>query len=131
MLRADDNRTYGFVPEGARQRPVVIVDVAKVEWIDNGPNELKTPANPLEPGELEALAAELERRGFPVQTTWNGHPGVTGSVGLAQPAHPSQLAAVNRYRAGCTEHPRRSVFCDCETWRAGFTRVVRPATTSA
>ncbi|MEH0657699.1 hypothetical protein QA860_08130 [Streptomyces stelliscabiei] len=102
------------------------MDVLKIEWIDNGPNDLKTPANPLEPGELEALAAELERRGFSVEGTWNGHPGTTGSVGLVRPAHPTLVAAVDRYRAGCLEHPNRSVFCDCETWRAGFTRVVQP-----
>ncbi|MFE3657237.1 hypothetical protein [Streptomyces sp. NPDC059165] len=122
MLAADGNRTYSFVPVGARKLPVVVVDVARVEWIDNGPNELKTPANPLEPGELEALAAELERRGFPVDGTWNGHPGITGSVGLRRPAHPSQVAAVERYHRGCQDHPARSVFCDCEVWRAGFRR---------
>ncbi|MGW7617363.1 hypothetical protein ACWGLG_16155 [Streptomyces antimycoticus] len=125
-IAAGGNRTYSFVPVGARKLPVVVVNVAKVEWIDNGPNQLMTPANPLEPGELEEIAAELECRGFPVQTTWNGHPGVTGSVGLTRPAHPSQVAAVERYVAGCQQHPKRSVFCECETWRAGFRRVVRP-----
>lgn len=120
------NRQYSFCPTGARRPTVVSVDVLKVEWIDNGPNDLKTPANPLESGELEALAAELERRGFPAQDTWNGHPGITGSVGLARPAHPSLVAAVDRYRRGCTAHPARSVFCDCEAWRAGFTRIVGP-----
>ncbi|MBI0300466.1 hypothetical protein JBE04_39930 [Streptomyces sp. PRKS01-29] len=126
QLAADGNRSYSFVPVGARSLPVVVVDVAKVEWIDNGPNQLMTPANPLEPGELETLAVELERRGFTVRSTWNGHPAITGSVGLARPAHPSQVAAVERYRAGCPEHPQRRVFCDCEAWRAGFRRAVRP-----
>lgn len=131
MLAADGNRTYRFIPVGARKRPVIVVDVAKVEWIDNGPNDLKTPANPLEPGELEALASELTARGYTVETTWNGHPGISGSVGLLTPAHPSQVAAVERYLAGCVEHTDRSVFCDCEAWRAGFQRVVRPALTAA
>ncbi|MDX3230568.1 hypothetical protein [Streptomyces sp. ME19-01-6] len=127
MIPADGNRTYSFVPVGARQHPVVVVDVAKVEWINNGPNQLQTPANPLEPGELQALAAELERRGFAVEATWNGSPGaITGSVGLARPAHPTQVAAVERYHAGCQQHPRRSVFCECEAWLAGFRRVVQP-----
>ena len=126
MLAADGNRTYRFIPRGARNLPVVVVDVAKVEWTDNGPNQPNTPANPLEPGELADLAAELERRGYAVDGTWNGHPGITGSVGLARPAHPTQIAAVERYHAGCPEHPKRSVFCDCETWRAGAARVVRP-----
>ena len=125
------NRRYGFCPHGYRSRTVVIVDVAKVDWIDNGPNDLKTPANPLEPNELEALADELRRRGFTVDDTWNGHPGVTGGVGLARPAHPSLVAAVQRYHRGCTVHPKRSVFCDCEAWTAGFRRVAEPARPAA
>jgi hypothetical protein len=120
------NRIYGFCPSGYRSRTVVIVDVAKVEWIDNGPNDLQTPANPIEPGELDALVEELRRRGFDVNDTWNGHPGTTGSVGLARTAHPTLVAAVDRYRRGCTVHPQRSVFCDCEHWTAGFRRIVRP-----
>lgn len=127
VLRLPDaNRIYGFYPESTLKRPVVVADVAKVEWIDNGPNRLKTPANPIEPDELKALAVELERRGFLVQDAWNGHPGITGSVGLDRPAHPTLLAAVDRYRAGCLEHPDRSVFCDCDAWNAGFRRVVQP-----
>ncbi|MDX2699878.1 hypothetical protein [Streptomyces ipomoeae] len=125
------NRRYGFCPTGARRPTVVSVDVLKIEWIDNGPNDLKTPANPLEPGELKALAADLERCGFPAQDTWNGHPGTTGSVGVARPAHPSLVAAVERYGCGCTVHPERSVFCDCEAWNAGFARIVRPRLASS
>ena len=120
------NRIYGFIPKSALNRPVVVVDVAKVEWIDNGPNDLKTPANPLEPDEMKALAVELERRGFLVQGLWNGHPGITGSVGLDRPAHPTLLTAVQRYHHGCVIHPKRSVFCDCEHWRAEGARIVRP-----
>ncbi|MEU8829399.1 hypothetical protein [Streptomyces sp900116325] len=121
------NRLYSFIPANDWKCPVVAVDVAKIEWIDNGPNELKTPANPLEPGELEALAAELRTLGFKVTSAWNGHPQTTGSVGLARPAHPSLVAAVDRYRAGCLVHPGRSVFCDCDAWREGFSRIVQPS----
>lgn len=131
MVVADGNRTYRFIPVGARKCPVVVVGVTRVEWIDNGPNDLPTPANPLEAGELEALAAELEARGFRVDDAWNGAPGITGSVGLARPAHPSQVAAVERYRVGCLEHPTRSVFCDCKAWRSGFRRVVHLAVETA
>ncbi|MFF7067339.1 hypothetical protein [Streptomyces pseudovenezuelae] len=122
----DANRCYGFCPSGYRSRTVVIVDVARVEWIDNGPNALQTPANPIEKGELDALAEELRSRGYDVGDTWNGHPGVTGSVGLVRPAHPSLVAAVDRYRRGCTAHPNRSVFCDCDHWRAEGARIIRP-----
>jgi hypothetical protein len=124
MLAADGNRTYRFIPVGACDLPVVAVDVTKVEWVDVDPITRK-PANGLEPGELAALADELRRRGYEVRDTWNGAAGgITGSIGLARPAHPSQVAAVERYHRGCPDHPRRSVFCDCEAWRAGFRRVV-------
>lgn len=125
------NRRYGFCPAGYRSRTVVVVDVAKVEWIDNGPNQLQTPANPIEPGELAALAEELRTRGYEIGSMWNGHPGVTGSVGLVQEAHPTLVAAVDRYRRGCTVHPQRSVFCDCEHWTAEYARTVRPTLLAA
>lgn len=130
LLGADGNRIYRFIPVGARQLPVVVVDVAKVEWVQANPTTME-PANPLEPGELAALAEELRRRGFPVQATWNGDPGITGSVGLARPAHPSQVAAVERYHRGCPDHPQQSVFCNCEAWRAGFRRIVPLPRTTA
>lgn len=120
------NRWYGFCPDGARHLPVVSVNVVKPEWIDNGFNRPSTLANPIGPAELPELAAELRRRGFESFGTWNGHPGDTGSVGLARPAHPTLVAAVDRYHRGCTVHPQRSVFCDCEDWTAGFRRIVRP-----
>ncbi len=116
------NRYYGFCPDGAEHLPVVIVNVAHPEYRDNLP-----PANPLEPGELFDLATELEARGYTVRTTWNGHPAITGSVSLVQPAHPTLVAAVQRYHRGCVVHPERSVFCDCEAWRAEGARIVRPA----
>ncbi|MET9734314.1 hypothetical protein ABZZ79_27850 [Streptomyces sp. NPDC006458] len=119
------NRWYGFCPAGARNLPVVSVDVTKVEYkLDNAGDSI--PANPLEPGELRALADELRRRGLDVDNTWNGHPGKTGSVGIVRPAHPTLIAAVDRYRRGCTEHPQRSVFCDCEAWRAESARIIHP-----
>lgn len=120
------NRIYGFCPAGWSNLPVVSVEVAKVEHKLDADGDW-IPANPLEPDELAALAAELERRGFPVNHTWNGHPGVTGSVGLVRPAHPTLVAAVDRYRRGCVVHPERSVFCDCEAWNAEGARIVQPA----
>lgn len=123
----ETNRWYGFCPSGVRHVPVVHVNVLEVEWIDNGPNDLEAPANPLGPHELDALAEELRRRGFESFEAWNGHPGITGSVGLVRPAHPTLVAAVQRYHGGCVVHPERSVFCDCEAWRAEGARIVRPA----
>lgn len=116
------NRLYGFCPTGAENLPVVSVNVARPEYRDH-----EGPSNPLRPDELFDLATELEARGYTVRTTWNGHPAVTGSVSLVQPAHPTLVAAVDRYRRGCTMHPARSVFCDCEHWRAEGARIIRPA----
>lgn len=115
------NRLYGFCPTGSANLPVVIANVAKPEL---RPYDL--PLNPLAPDELFDLATELERRGFTVRTTWNGHPAITGSVGLVRPAHPTLVAAVERYHRGCVVHPERSVFCDCETWNAEGARIVQP-----
>lgn len=120
------NRWYGFCPDGAQHLPVVSVDVLKPEWIDNGFNRPSTLANPLGADELPALAEELRRRGFESFGTWNGHPGPTGSVGLTRKPHPTLVAAVDRYHRGCTVHPERRVFCDCDAWNAGFTLIVRP-----
>lgn len=120
------NRVYGFCPAGWSNLPVVSVDVAKVEHKVDSDGDW-VPANPLEPDELEALATELKLRGFETSHTWNGHPGVTGSCGLRRLAHPSLVSAVDRYRRGCVVHPQRSVFCDCEAWRAEGARIVRPA----
>ncbi|MBJ6623518.1 hypothetical protein [Streptomyces sp. DHE17-7] len=115
------NRLYGFCPTGADNLPVVVVNVAKPEL---HPYDL--PANPLRPDELFDLATALEAHGLTVRTTWNGHPAITGSVGLVQPAHPTLIAAVDRYHRGCTVHPERSVFCDCEHWREEGRRIVGP-----
>jgi hypothetical protein len=67
------------------------------------------PKNPLELGELDALAAELTDRGLTVRETWNGHPGISGSVGLDDEAHPTLRAAVETYpRAAPPTHARAS-----------------------
>ncbi|MFH8581692.1 hypothetical protein [Streptomyces zaomyceticus] len=120
------NRFLAFVPTSDGGLPVVVIGVVKPKWKE-GPRGDMVPTNPLTPIELPRLAAELEQRGYAVRSTWNGFPGATGSVGLARPAHPSQVAAVKRYRAGCQEHPARSVFCECASWRAGFERAICPS----
>src|SRR5690606_33265492 len=58
---------------------------------------------------------------------WNGAGFTTLSVGVDDVVNPSVQAAARRYHDGCPDHPDRSVFCGCDTWRAGFDRAVGPA----
>ncbi|GAA2107967.1 hypothetical protein [Streptomyces synnematoformans] len=102
LSRPDSNRWYGFCPAGWDGRVVISTHVGKVEWTGEGGG--RRPANPLGPGELDAITAELAGLGAEVVSTWNGHPGTTGSLALARPAHPTLLAAVDRYRRGCPNH---------------------------
>ncbi|MHA4776037.1 hypothetical protein L1085_016195 [Streptomyces sp. MSC1_001] len=125
QIRITGNRYLTFTPTGADNLPVIAINVSRPKWTKD-PRGYLVPGNPIAPDELPRLAAELEHRGFTVRSTWNGFPADTGSVGLARPAHPSQVAAVERYRAGCQAHPARSVFCECDAWHAGFVRAVRP-----
>lgn len=121
-VAAVGNRRLSFCPVGVNRLPVVVVDVVGVTYIGDS----LRPQNPLVAGELEALAA-LIGRSVPVATMWNGHPAVTGSVGLARPAHPSLAAAVARYHARCPEHD--SVFCSrtgCSWYRNGHRTVIYP-----
>lgn len=121
-LAAVGNRRLRFCPVGFNQRPVVVVDVVHVTYIGAS----LRPQNPLAAGELEALAT-MVGRSVPVAKTWNGHPAVTGSIGLARPAHPSLVAAVARYHARCPQH--HTVFCGhtgCSWYRDGHLTVVYP-----
>jgi hypothetical protein len=117
------NRRLRFCPQGWEGHPVVVIDVAHVEW--DGPY---LPAkNPLAAGELDAVATLIAETASPVVGIWNGHPAITGSVALSRPAHPTLVGAVNRYRAGCPEHS--TVFCTSEgcTWyRAGHAKIIHP-----
>lgn len=122
-VRGEGNRSYSFCPEGAENLPVVIIAVTDVE---PGEGFDDPPKNPLEPGELEALANALKARGYPVSTTWNGHPAITGSVGLATEAHATLRAAVANYRKGCPTHPDKGVFCHCPGWQEAFRRALHP-----
>lgn len=99
-----EGRRYRFVPSGFQAAPVIVLGVAEPRY--TGPPHNRQLANPLEPGELAGLQAQIEQWGHEVHSTWNGE-GETGSVGLATPAHPSLLAALDRERKGCPSHPRQ------------------------
>lgn len=121
-LPAVANRQLKFCPQGWAGHPVVVIGVAHVQWDD----PYEPPKNPLAQGELQKLASMISRS--PIARTWNGHPGITGSIALTLPVHPSLRAAVDRYRAGCPEHD--SVFCTrthgCSWFREGNTKIVTP-----
>jgi hypothetical protein len=99
-----EGRRYRFVPSGFQAAPVIVVNVVKPRY--TGPLDNQRLVNPLEPGELAALQAQIEQWGHEVGSSWNGE-GETGSVGLATRAHPSLLAALDRERKGCPDHPRQ------------------------
>ncbi|MFF8412897.1 hypothetical protein [Streptomyces omiyaensis] len=118
------NRWYGLCPSGADDQVVISVNVARVTWTRNGDD--RVPANPIAYGELEWLKGFLRHCGHTVTSTWNGYPGVNGSLALATAPHPTLTAAVARYRAGCPTHPEQDVFCRCEAWTQALTAAVRP-----
>jgi hypothetical protein len=119
------DRRYCFVPRGYAGHAVVVVEVAKL----NFDGRLRRHTAVLEPDELAVLDGLLTEMGHEVVDTWNGHPGITGSVALARPVEPSLLAAVDRYRAGCPDHGG-SVFCACGWYAAGNRLLVHPTPTS-
>ena len=86
---AVDGRTYRFIPAGHSGAPVVVAT------IDN-PNYIRPPMQQ----ELTTLALQIERLGFPFDSTWNSN-AEQGSVGLMVAAHPSLLAAARRR---CPDH---------------------------
>jgi hypothetical protein len=120
-----DERRYRFIPSGFHRAPVVVVNVFHPRY--TGPLGNQTLVNPLEPGELDRLRAQIEQWGHEVHSTWNGE-GETGSVGLAMPAHPSLLAALQRQREGCPEH-RPQILCgwdDCPWYRTHTAKLQIP-----
>jgi hypothetical protein len=114
------NRSIKFVPCGWGGRVVIVLDVANVEYGGN----YEPPCNPLAHRELDNFKALLAEMGPTVAHAWNGHPAITGSVALSRPAHPTLIAAVDRYYAGCPDHGR-SVFCGCGWFSRGNTTLTR------
>lgn len=123
--RCVGDRRYDFAPYGAKARPVVIVCVLKPR-VDGAGKVL----NPLGgPAEMDAVAEALAELGHLVADRWNGAANhATGSLGMADPAHPSLVAAVDRYRAGCPDHTSPLCGWDgCPWFSTGNKRMVLPA----
>jgi len=120
-------RRYRAAPAGWADLPVISVEVVGQRWIGTG--RTYRCENPLEGrDEMAEIAAAIESLGVLVRRLWNGGEGaVHASFSLARPAHPSLVAAVHRYRAGCPEHG--GVFCGtglCGWWPDGHALAVRP-----
>jgi hypothetical protein len=125
-----DNRSFSFAASAWEGRAVVVAEVVKVEW-KSDPLGHQVPANPLAPEELADLTAELVELGAEVLHTWNGHPAITGSLALARPAHPSLVAAVDRYRTGCPDHTGPLCSWDgCPWYGDGNALIIKPAVAS-
>ena len=119
-LASRGNRSVRFIPTGWGGRVVIVVEVAKVDYgTDPG---ARGPRNPLAVDELDAFIALLADLGHAVVHRWNGHPAATGSLALAEPAHPSLRAAVARYHAGCPCH--RTTLCRCGWYGEGHRHVI-------
>jgi hypothetical protein len=110
---------------------VVVVNIQKPRYEERDGDIVL--ANPLGESEMAEVAEALADMGVSVLDRWNGtHE--TGSLSLAETAHPSLLAAVRRYHDTCPEH--RTVFCghgsgqgghDCSWYRRGAALLVQPA----
>lgn len=92
-------RTLRFVPVSGDGNPLIVVDLPAVHW---GVGNFSPPLNSLPPNELPTLASELADLGIP--TSALHYHGITGTITLDAPAHPSLQEAVRRYDRGCPWH---------------------------
>jgi len=128
VFRILGERSYRFIPANITNPgglPVVVCAVARPHFDENNQWRLTNPIDG--PAEIDAFAALLAELGPPVVDRWNGQEGCTsGSLQLGRRAHPTLLAAVDTYHAGCLEHPQHSVFCRCGWYQAGTALSVDP-----
>jgi hypothetical protein len=97
-------RSYGFCPRGGADLPAITLNAKGWSYAPDG-----DLIDGVMPGEMAATAEALAELGVQVRKQWNGEGCPSGGFGLTEPAHPSLIAAVNRYRAGCPVHG--TVFC--------------------
>lgn len=120
-----DNRSIVLCPRGWGGHPVIAVDVASHVGDEHG-----LPLTRLGRGELDVWQAVLTDLGVEVVHRWNGWPAPSGSLALAGQAHPTLLAAVDRYHAGCLTHRRPDgtgqVLCQCGWYQQGYQQLVQP-----
>ena len=126
-LPAVADRRFIFVPDVGGQGAAVVVHVTTAAHLD-GPS---APREVLTGEELADIAEALTGAHSGVHTRLVSTPGtVSGHIQLSVKAHPSLLAAVTRYRAGCPRH--RQPACgyirntQCSWFAHGFTRLIPP-----
>lgn len=126
-------RVLRFVPLSVGGNPLIVVDLLTVHW---GLGELSPPLNALPADELPTFASELAELGIP--TSALHYHGITGTITLDVPAHPSLQEAVRRYDRGCPWH--HTHVCDAPVrdggkgcpWHAdGHHRAIWPTITAA
>jgi hypothetical protein len=98
-------RLLRFLPLTNTGTPLIVVDLLHVNW---GISSYSPPLNSLPPDELPSLAAELAALG--IHAGAQHYHGITGTIVLDAPAHPSLIAAVHRYDQGCPRH--RTQLCE-------------------
>ncbi len=84
------------------------------DWQGHAVIEIVGPAVAGDPSprvELEAYVQALDDMGEDVVASWIGRRGQVRSIALARPVHPTLRAAVDRYVAGCLEHPGQQCAC--------------------
>lgn len=124
LTEPDADRRLTFIPHGWNNHAVIVLAVLNPTHDPQRPYD--PPTNPLAPDELDTTTHLLTTLGATVVHTWNGHPHTTGSLALAEPAHPTLTAAVARYHDGCPTHPEHHVFCHCGWYTTGNTLIVAP-----
>lgn len=85
-----------------------------VDWQGHAVIEIVGSAGAGDPSpraELGAYAQALDDMGEDVVVSWIGRRGQVRSIALARPVHPTLRTAVDRYVAGCSEHPGHQCAC--------------------
>lgn len=120
VLRSVGNRVMRFLPLGFDGRAAVFLDVERPEWsVERKPRHL------LARNEINDLADLVTDCGEQVEARWLCDPRVSCAVALRTPVHPSLLAAVERFEAGCPKRAHRgALVCRCQERHAGFASAV-------
>lgn len=122
------HRKIGFSPGGratiGRKGIVVVVQIIHPVW-----SLLATLENPFAPGEVDAYANTISSLGHQIVDRWNGTPNSESACfRIDLQAHPSYVAGVDLYHAGCPKH--RTKYCahngGCTWWHEGYAKVIKP-----